>query len=109
MRLRLLVVALLAGLAVLPAGQASAQLPDMPGMGPAQNATAEGGAGPRGAPSTGDLPGTRGLPTGDLPQAGRGAPTRLPETGVDVVAFALAGLGMVGTGGLLLVIRRRIL
>lgn len=104
------VAALVAGIALFPAGIAVAQdLPDVPGIGAAQDQIDRAPRTPRRPASS--LPASGVLPVDSGSRAvarGSGAPTRLPETGVDTTALALDGITLVGAGTLLLTIRRRL-
>jgi hypothetical protein len=111
MKMRSMLVALVAGIALWPAGAAVAQLPDVPGIG-----AAEDQVGAPSAPRTprnpaASLPGSGALPVDTsraaAPARGTGSPTRLPETGVDTTALALDAITLLGAGTLLLAIRRR--
>ncbi len=109
MKIRSTVVALLAGAALFPAGVAVAQdLPDVPGIGAAQDQIDRAPRTPRRPASS--LPGSDAIPVDTSARAARGsgAPTRLPATGVDTTALALDGLTLLGAGTLLLTIRRRL-
>jgi LPXTG-motif cell wall-anchored protein len=107
--MRSALVAVAAGIALFPAGTALAQdLPDVPGIGAAQDQIDRAPRTPRRPGSS--LPGSGALPVDTSARAARGsgAPTRLPETGVDTTALALDGLTLLGAGTLLLTIRRRL-
>lgn len=109
MRKRSLLVAVIAGLLLLVAGAARAQdLPDLPGIDPAQTQIADAPRTP--ANPAANLPARNFLP-GEIsraPATGSGAPTRLPATGVDTTALALDGLTLLGAGTVLMTIRRRL-
>lgn len=110
MRIRLALIAFSAGVVLFGAGNAFAQdLPDVPGIGAAQDQIDRAPRTPRRPASS--LPGSNAIPvdtSGRSVARGSGAPTRLPETGVDTTALALDGLTLVGAGTLLLTIRRRL-
>lgn len=110
MKIRSTVVAFAAGIALFPAGVALAQdLPDVPGIGAAQDEIDRAPRTPRRPASS--LPGSDAIPVDTSSRAvarGSGAPTRLPATGVDTTALALDGLTLLGAGTLLLAIRRRL-
>lgn len=108
MKMRSTLVALVAGIALWPAGSAVAQdLPDVPGIGAAQDQVGRQPRAPR--QPVGELPASGVLPvdTSRAPATGGGSPSRLPETGVDTTALALDGLTLLGAGTVLLAIRRR--
>jgi LPXTG-motif cell wall-anchored protein len=112
MKMRPVLVAVIAGLLLLVAGAARAQdLPDLPGIDPAKTQIADAPRTPRNPAAS--LPARNFLPgeIGRAPAAaaaGTGAPTRLPETGVDTTSLALDGLTLLGAGLLFLTIRRRL-
>ena len=107
MKIRSAVVVLVAGIALFPAGSALAQLPDVPGIGAAQDQIDRSPRVPRSPASS--LPGSRAIPV-DTSRAARGtgSPNKLPETGVDTTALALDGLTLLGAGALLTAVRRRL-
>jgi hypothetical protein len=109
MKIRSLFVAAAAGMVLLPAGVASAQLPDLPGLDPARTQIADAPRTPSNPAAA--LPARNFLPS-EISRApasgGSGSPTRLPETGVDTSALALDALTLLGAGTLLLTIRRRL-
>jgi len=110
MKMRSMLVALAAGIALWPAGAAVAQLPDVPGMGAAQDQVGSARTARAPANPSAGLPGSGALPVDTsraAPSTGTGSPTRLPETGVDTTALALDAITLLGAGTLLLAIRRR--
>lgn len=111
MKKRSLLVVVVAGLLLVLSGAARAQdLPDVPGIGPAQQEIADAPRTPRSPAS--NLPASNLLPR-ELSRApaaaatGTGSPSRLPATGIDPTALALDGLTLLGAGTVLLAIRRR--
>jgi hypothetical protein len=112
MKMRSMLVALAAGIALWPAGAAVAQLPDVPGIGAAQDQVGSPRTPRAPANASAGLPGSGALPV-DTSRApargtGTGSPTRLPETGVDTTALALDAVTLLGAGTVLLAIRRRL-
>lgn len=124
---------LIAGITLVPVMAVLAQdLPDLPGMDGAQTAIdrsrEQGAGGPRspraprqpgeiapvagGGAGTGNLPGSNVLPNADrgTRRNARSATARsgLPRTGQDFVLMWLAGLGLLTTGAVLVVVRRRL-
>lgn len=111
MKMRSMLVALVAGIALWPAGAAVAQLPDVPGIGAAQDQVGSARTARAPANPSAGLPGSGALPVDTSRAApaarGTGSPTRLPETGVDTTALALDAITLLGAGTVLLAIRRR--
>ena len=110
MKMRLTLAAVVLGIGLWPAGAAMAgDLPDVPGIGAAEDQIGAAGTPRTPRSPASSLPGSGALPvdTSRAPATGTGSPTRLPETGVDTTALALDAVTLLGAGTLLLAIRRR--